>query len=96
MKNLLFFIAMAFLFLTGCVRTQLTPEQEEFKSLCMQNSGSSAWMEMEPMKNGEKVSGQKCWGCMADMNNMICNKEEYLAFLKTNANSQKMSMEEMQ
>jgi len=90
MKNFVVFIAMSFLFLAGCLRIQLTPEQEEYKSLCVQNSGPGAWMEMGPMKDGSFTAKEACWGCMADMNNMFCDKEKYLTFM---SGEQKMSME---
>ena len=95
MEKTFVILTAALLLLTSCSQ-KLASEQEEFKSLCMQNSGLGAWMKMVQMKDGVSVAKEACWGCMADMNNMICDKEDYLTFLKVNANQQKMSMGGMQ
>ena len=61
-------------------RIELTPEQAEFKKLC--ETDGKQWMLMEPMKDGKTISDKKCWGCMVDDNNMICDQNEYTEFIK--------------
>jgi len=84
---------LSLLFLAACAPAlttdqQVTTDQQEFKALCEKNDGE--WMLMEPMKNGEMVSEKKCWGCMADMNNMICTMDEYQAWLSERQSSEGM------
>ena len=49
----------------------------EFRTLCQKDMGRGAWMKMEPLREGQQLSGEQCWGCMVDNDNMVCDIKEY-------------------
>lgn len=66
-------ILVLLLVLAGCA--QLTPKQENFKTVC--EAHKHAFMKMEPMLEGQ-AQGPACFGCMPDVKTHICDKEDYL------------------
>ncbi len=68
-------LAIATLIALLACTVQLTPEQQEFKTICAEHN--DPWMKMSEMKNGF-VIGKPCYGCMPDEKNHICTQEEYL------------------
>lgn len=60
------------------IKNQKSPSYDmQFRMMCEKDFGGNAWMVMDPMRNGEKISDKACYGCMVDSNNMICSKAEY-------------------
>ena len=50
-----------------------------YELLCKTNR--DMWMEMEPWRNGKKISDERCFGCMVGENH-FCNVEEYIEYVK--------------
>ena len=55
-----------------------------YEELCKTNR--DMWMEMEPWRNGKKISDERCFGCMVGENH-FCNVEEYIEYVKILSNS---------
>ena len=54
-------------------------EDNSYEELCKKNS--DIWMEMEPWINGEKISDEKCYGCMIGENH-FCDVNNYIEYIK--------------
>ena len=51
-----------------------------FEEFCKSNN--DMWMEMEPTRNGEKLSDEMCFGCMiADSH--FCSADEYTSYIES-------------
>jgi hypothetical protein len=68
--------AVFLLVLAGCA--QLTPDEQDFKTVC--EAHKHAFMKMEPMMEGQAL-GPPCFGCMPDIKTHICDKNEYLKYV---------------
>jgi hypothetical protein len=64
------------LLLSSCA--QLAPEEQDYKTVCLAHK--DAFMKMNEMKDGE-TTGPPCYGCMPDIKNHICSKDEYLKYI---------------
>ncbi len=63
-----------------------------FEELCHKNG--DMWMEMEPRKDGKKISDEMCLGCMIG-DNHFCKAEEYIDHIKELQASQLQDKEPM-
>ena len=66
------YLLFALIIFTSCTNKG----DPEFMKLCESQNGE--WMNVEPMKDGKQISAEKCWGCMPDMDNHICSKQEFI------------------
>lgn len=57
----------------------------DYEELCKVNK--NMWMEMEPYRNGKKISEEKCFGCMIGVNH-FCKAEEYIYYIKDLSNKE--------
>ncbi len=64
-----------------------------YEELCKKNK--DLWMEMEPWKDGKKISSEKCMGCMIG-DNHFCKSEEYVNYIKKIPGMEKMEMQQIQ
>lgn len=70
--------ALALLVLAGCA-AELPPELKDFRDVCVAHKG--VFMKMNEMRDGQVV-GEPCFGCMPDTKSHICDKNEYLKYIR--------------
>ena len=68
------------------VDTTVNSNNKTFKEVCKESSG--LWMPksmgMTEFRNGVSVGVEKCSGCMPDKDNMFCEMNSYIAYIKQN------------
>ena len=61
-------------------------KDKNFEQICSETSG--LWMmetdKMAEMRNGIPISVTPCSGCMPNMENMFCDQNKYLEYVKLN------------
>ncbi len=63
-----------------------------YQQFCVKNGDQ--WMVMEPWRDGKKIGGEACSGCMI-AGNHFCSEEEYTGYIKSSQRTKAMDMGNM-
>ena len=85
------FLVFAFFISTNKIRS-VDMTGITFEELCEKNSGM--WMEMNPWRDGKKVSDKMCFGCMIGENH-FCTAQEYISYIEDIQPSKMQDKEQM-